>query len=388
MDNITLNNANVWINCSGSAIPNGKVLKKSEKYEHYKEMRKLAFKVLLAENGVGIEEFKTYLTEEQKENVETFTNAIINLTYVNDNFGIRVEKEAFYATTDIKIVIDFFSFNDRVLEIHKYKPGFRFVNSTDHFDFYIQLFSMYEPFDILYSVDEIRFITHQPAINSTPYKHVINVKESRQKTYEEFAHIFDTIESKYNAAVHAFNNPKSEKLMSDNYHSGEHCIYCDNIATCKYVAEDLTKEIFNSETGEIKKVDSDVLDYARLLELEPIITGFYKQIKAYLTSELREGKEYSGICLTEKSYGSRKWSNEDKVVKLLRRKRIHLEKMYNTKLKSVKQIEALFKNQKKSWGHFREYIITPQPSVEVALTKDVIDKKNIILNDFEDFTKE
>ena len=154
---------------------------------------------------------------------------------------------------------------------------------------------------------------------------------------------------------------KAEKGTGE-HKSGAHCNYCPAAATCPIK----TGAVRRSQQLSPEKAEQ----ISEALKLIPDINSWIKAVEKAAYEALDAGTPVEGFKLVQKR-AVRKWSDPAAVRDILRKKRkILLEEVVDTKLKSVAQLEKVFKSKSLDLGKIGDYIISVSSGTTVAPASD------------------
>lgn len=123
-----------------------------------------------------------------------------------------------------------------------------------------------------------------------------------------------------------------------NYSPGEHCRFCPHAGRCRALTKVCTEHI---NTHGIK-ASVEVLapwEVAEVLRMEPLVSLWLKRVKDQALTTLLNGGEVPGYKVVEGKLGNRKWTDEIKVVEILKDAGYQLNDITETKLLSPSSMD-------------------------------------------------
>lgn len=134
----------------------------------------------------------------------------------------------------------------------------------------------------------------------------------------------------------------SVDINPEVYLPGEHCKFCNKTA-CSAFQKDMAEQalVAFDDNGELPDLTTVSLPkLTSILAYESRVMQFFKDAKAILTEEAKQGKDIDGFKLVRKQ-GNRRWLDADAVLKNARKWKLKKEDMYEKKLKSPAQMKKL-----------------------------------------------
>ena len=123
-----------------------------------------------------------------------------------------------------------------------------------------------------------------------------------------------------------------------NYSPGDHCRFCPHAGRCRALTKICTEHI---NTHGIK-ASVEVLapwEVAEVLRMEPLVSLWLKRVKDQALTTLLNGGEVPGYKVVEGKLGNRKWTDEIKVVEILKDAGYQLNDITETKLLSPSSMD-------------------------------------------------
>lgn len=277
-----------------------------------------AYSKLVAEHNYG--GYNIELTPEHFEWVNRYVDEVEARIGPDDIVMVEKSLSLFYApdehgTSDIVIVRPF-----EYIEIidAKFGQGIR-VDVHDNPQFEIYGGSALEEYAKRYFVDFIRCTVVQP-----PFGNVDSQDYSVAEMRERIEH--------YRAQAEIVDDPERRVFVA-----GPHCkkSFCPHRAKCselQTVAQQTAKSVF----GTPAPVADDNLGDS--MTLVPILEDWIKEVKAATQEALKTGVPVPGFKLVA-GRRARKWRDEEQVVEHLRTKKVRVADIYDTKIRSVAQME-------------------------------------------------
>jgi hypothetical protein len=173
----------------------------------------------------------------------------------------------------------------------------------------------------------------------------------------------------YAAGVFALSIPihECEKYLVP---SAEGCLFCPKAPTCSARAKQVQDSVFESftvvEPGKLQAITKPVnsIDWQTDEELT-LIEDWCKARREYIYAQLRSGAVNSEWKLTLGRQGHRKFTDEARVVKLLKSLKFKKEQIFEQSLISLTKIEKLVPKPK--WPVF-EALISRNPAQPIAVS--------------------
>jgi len=230
--------------------------------------------------------------------------------------GIEEKVHLFSVSSDAYGTLDGFIGADFApLEIWDIKSGYTYVSAEENTQLMYYALAAIETFGL--SPSSVLLKIYQPT------------SEDRWREWQVPMARLKQFEAELKAGV--------EKLKTDAhvFISGEHCKYC-NKAACPSVNTDVAK-VVDSIT-----LPSDISNeqLAVMLEKEPLITGFMKDVKNLAKQRLLDGDGKGLGKKLVKQYGNRVWTDEKKVSDIVNGLSLDA---FNVKIKTPAVVEKLVK---------------------------------------------
>jgi hypothetical protein len=118
-----------------------------------------------------------------------------------------------------------------------------------------------------------------------------------------------------------------------SYSPGDHCRFCPHAGRCRALTKACTEHINTHGV----KATVEVLapwEVAEVLRMEPLVSLWLKRVKDQALTTLLNGGEVPGYKVVEGKLGNRKWTDEIKVVEILKDAGYQLNDVTETKLLS------------------------------------------------------
>jgi hypothetical protein len=118
-----------------------------------------------------------------------------------------------------------------------------------------------------------------------------------------------------------------------SYSPGDHCRFCPHAGRCRALTKACTEHINTHGV----KATVEVLapwEVAEVLRMEPLVSLWLKRVKDQALTTLLNGGEVPGYKVVEGKLGNRKWTDELKVVEILKDAGYQLNDVTETKLLS------------------------------------------------------
>lgn len=169
-------------------------------------------------------------------------------------------------------------------------------------------------FGIAYDVTKVETHIFQPRINNV---------DSEAMTADELFKWGDSIK------------PIAEKAAKGKgtYKAGTHCKFCPHAGKCRALTALCTEKV-NAYGVSAKVPTLAPHEVAEVLELEPVINLWLKNVKAQAMQTLMDGGEVPGFKVVEGKLGNRKWKDEIEVLNALICSGYEKEDVTETKLLS------------------------------------------------------
>ena len=169
-------------------------------------------------------------------------------------------------------------------------------------------------FGIAYDVTKVETHIFQPRINNV---------DSETMTADELLKWGDSIK------------PIAEKAAKGKgtYKAGTHCKFCPHAGKCRALTALCTEKV-NAYGVSAKVPTLAPHEVAEVLELEPVINLWLKNVKAQAMQTLMDGGEVPGFKVVEGKLGNRKWKDEIEVLNALICSGYEKEDVTETKLLS------------------------------------------------------
>ena len=169
-------------------------------------------------------------------------------------------------------------------------------------------------FGIAYDVTKVETHIFQPRINNV---------DSETMTADELLKWGDSIK------------PIAQKAAKGKgtYKAGAHCKFCPHAGKCRALTALCTEKV-NAYGVSAKVPTLAPHEVAEVLELEPIINLWLKNVKAQAMQTLMDGGEVPGFKVVEGKLGNRKWKDEIEVLNALICSGYEKEDVTETKLLS------------------------------------------------------
>jgi hypothetical protein len=138
------------------------------------------------------------------------------------------------------------------------------------------------------------------------------------------------------------------------YKAGSHCRFCPHAGKCRKLSSYCTEfvETHDLRVGVPKLAPFEV---AEVLAMEPMISLWLKKVKEQALTTLLDGGEVPGYKVVEGKLGNRKWTDEVKVVEVLKDAGYQLNDITETKLLSPAAMDKSI-GKKKAAELLTEYI--------------------------------
>lgn len=123
-----------------------------------------------------------------------------------------------------------------------------------------------------------------------------------------------------------------------SYTPGDHCRFCPHAGRCRALTKICTEHI----NAHGIKATMEVLapwEVAEVLRMEPLVSLWLKRVKDQALTTLLNGGEVPGYKVVEGKLGNRKWTDEIKVVEILKDAGYQLNDITETKLLSPSSMD-------------------------------------------------
>lgn len=210
-----------------------------------------------------------------------------------------------------------------------------------------------ERFALLYRFEKVKLSIVQPRIASEPSEYEITVEELR-----EFGEYVQT-QAQLAYAGEGDYNP------SENT-----CRFCRAKAVCKARADKNTELWFAHSTSPNELDNSQIGEY---LKKGLDVAAWLKDVQEYALAECLAGRKVPGWKAVE-GRSTRKWSDEDKAIKVLIDSGIQEAELYETKPLSLAKIEKVI--GKENMEVVAKFIVKPQGSPTLVEESDKREEYN------------
>jgi len=285
------------------------------KKQHRFAVRKLKKHELYSEEEMldEVAKYTEYVTLQFEEAKRLNSGAVllverkVDLTdYIENGFG----------TTDSTII------SDGVLEVIdlKYGKGVQ-VSAEDNSQLKLYGLGSLKEHELLYDIHTVRLTIVQPRLNT------ISVWEISAEDLLDWAE---------NEVL-----PRAQQAYAGEGElvAGDHCKWCRAKNRCPALAA------LHLELAKLDFAEPEMLTDEQLIEIyeqTPQLVNWANSISAYILSEAINGKDWEGYKLVE-GKSNRKWIYEEQAIEKLRELKHPDEKIINSKIKGIGDIEKLVK---------------------------------------------
>lgn len=333
-----------------------------------------AFLGRIAENG-------TVIDDEMCGYVQTYVDNIRD--YLGDDGELFVERQV-----DFSRVLDVgegFGTSDAIivkgteLQVHDLKYG-RGVEVSAYKNEQLMLYALgaLEEFGLLYPIDHIRLVIHQPRITSAPSEWDLSV--------EELMVFGEEARDKANDALATSEIALGGSSIDYKLNPGEkQCKFCKAKATCpayrafvlNAVADDFVdiedqlaiQSKVEAAVERVKVSDDTILD--NLYPILDMVQEWASAVAAKIEERLLDGATFRNAKLVTGKRGARAWADDVEVENEMKAMRLKREEMYSTKLISPAQAEKLLsKSNPKRWSKLEKHITQSEGKPTVAPMSD------------------
>lgn len=319
----------------------------------------------------------TVIDDEMCGYVQTYVDDIRD--YLGDDGELFVERQV-----DFSRVLDVdegFGTSDAIivkgteLQVHDLKYG-RGVEVSAYKNEQLMLYALgaLEEFGLLYPIDHIRLVIHQPRITSAPSEWDLSVEELM---------VFGQ-EAKDGAAM-ALSPPEISGETTWLNPGEKQCRFCKAKATCpayrafvlNAVADDFVdiedqlaiQSKVEAAVERVKVSDDAILD--NLYPILDMVQEWASAVAAKIEERLLDGATFRNAKLVTGKRGARAWADDAEVENKMKAMRLKREEMYSTKLISPAQAEKLLsKNNPKRWSKLEKLITQSEGKPTVAPMSD------------------
>ena len=315
---LSASSAHRWLNCPPSAIAATTYKNEGSDFaaegtlahevaEAYVSNSHLRFNAALEKEGVTgemvdcAEDYRDYILEHIKSPTATvlLEQRVDFSPWVPEGFGTC---DCIILQDDTMTVIDY-----------KYGKGVA-VDAVNNPQLRLYALGALNDFGIAYDVTKVETHIFQPHINNV---------DSEAMTAEELLKWGDSIK------------PIAQKAAKGKgtYKAGTHCKFCPHAGKCRALTALCTEKV--EAYGVSAKVPTLAPhEVAEVLELEPVINLWLKNVKAQAMQTLMDGGEVPGFKVVEGKLGNRKWKDEIEVLNALICSGYEKEDITETKLLS------------------------------------------------------
>ena len=320
-----------WLNCPPSARLEEKYPESTSKYAEEGTLAHELAELELQKSFTGyipwhsydeqkkmIEESKLYLPE-MADYVDTYVSYVLlaaksNALFIEDKIDLIEFIEEGFGTCDAIIV------GDGVLEVIdlKYGKGIR-VEAKENSQLMLYGLGAYYKHELTYDIKKIKLTIVQPRLDH------ISTWEIAPKKLMAWGNKVVKKQAKLAYAGEGDFNP------------GDHCQWCKAKPRCKALAASNLEIARHDFVDPAELTDKELLE---VFEKQSLLVDWVKSVATYLLDKALEGKKWTGFKVVE-GRANRKWSDVDKVGKVLSLEGHSEAEIFNTKLKGLGDIEKL-----------------------------------------------
>lgn len=344
--------------------------------------------------------FHVHVTPEMKHHVHDYAKLVRE--YAGDGLLMAEQKvsighltgeDGATGTSDVIIVKG----TELIVIDLKYGMGLKvFAEENEQLQMYA--LGAYAAVELLHDITEVTMVIHQPRLN-----HVSEWTISLAKLLE-FAEDIAAAAAQVSAAADldfAVNIQGSAdgSLMDDGFLSAgeKQCKFCAAKATCPA----LKAEVFASVSSMAAASAADFADLvapkvaadtdggllAEAMSKVKLIEGWCDAVRAETERRLLSGTAVVGFKLVQ-GRGTRKWTEEEKVEKILKGFRFRVDDIYERKLVSPAKAEKLLKEKPERWEKVKPFITQSDGKPSVALATDARPAMaTMVADDFRDLAQ-
>lgn len=286
------------------------------------------------------EEYAVYVMEKYHEALARTKDAKI---FLETQVDISAYAPESFGTADVAILAD----DTMVFIDGKYGRGVP-VSAIENEQCMLYALGLLDAYGWMYSIKKVQIVIYQPRINNVNSWTV--TIDTLTKWGEEFV------------------KPRAKAAFAGEgeYIAGDHCKFCRARNRCRTI-----KEYYMGMAVEVFK-DPQILTNDEVSEVLTKVSGLVswaEGVKDYVTAEMKKGAKWPGWKLVE-GKSNRIFPDEAKVISTLREKGYKDETIFDTKLRSVAQMEKQL--GKSDFGAFLNVLVKKpygKPTLTIASDK-------------------